>query len=272
MPFKYEMKPSLEDISPSYYFIFRKNDLLVSFEKSGAIIPFLSDITKIHLDLIRNQYFGLLDSNPCYFGEVTSDIEPPEDMVFLGLRGLYEVLEEELLWIAGRALQLLHWDRTTQYCGSCGVQTEVNAEECAKVCPSCGLLKFPRISPAIIVGVINKKTNQILLANGTRFPSNFYSVLAGFVEPGETLEECVRREVKEEVGLEIENITYFGSQAWPFPDSLMIGFLADYTSGEISVDKAEINEANWFSKDNLPPVPSKISIARRIIDWFVTIR
>ena len=264
------MSPSLRDTSHSYYFVFRKNDLLVFSEKSAAAIPFVSDITELNLDLIPRQYFGLLDNYPCYFGEVSPDTEPPTGMVFLGLRSLYEVLEEEHLWVAGRASQLLNWDRTTQYCGSCGVRTEVAAEERAKICPNCGLHNFPRISPAIIVGVINQKTNQILLANGTRFPSNFYSVLAGFVEPGENLEECVRREVSEEVGLEVENITYFGSQAWPFPDSLMIGFLAEYTKGDITVDKAEIIDANWFTKDNLPPIPGKISIARKIIDWFVT--
>ncbi len=269
MPFKYEMKPSLGDISPCYYFIFRKNDLLVFFEKDRAVIPFISNITEINLDIIRKQYFGLLDNYPCYFGEVSPDIEPPKDMLFLGLRSLYGVLEEELLWIAGRAFQLINWDKTTQYCSSCGVSTKVNPEERAKICPNCGLLNFPRISPAIIVGVINQNTTQILLANGARFPSDLYSVLAGFVEPGENLEECVRREVKEEVGLEVENITYFGSQSWPFPDSLMIGFLTDYTRGEISVDEAEINDADWFTKDNLPPIPSKISIARQIIDWFV---
>jgi NAD+ diphosphatase len=271
MPFKYEMKPSIGNISPYYYyFIFRKKDLLVFLESSGAVIPFISDISEINLELIRKQYFGLLDNYPCYFGEVSPDIEPPKGMAFLGLRSLYGVLEEEFLWIAGRAFQLMNWDRATRYCGSCGARTEVNPEERAKICPNCGLINFPRISPAIIVGVINQKTNQILLANGARFPSKFYSVLAGFVEPGENLEECVRREVKEEVGLEVENITYFGSQSWPFPDSLMIGFLADYSRGEISPDETEINDVNWFSKDNLPPIPSKISIARRIIDWFVT--
>lgn len=269
MQFKYEMKPSLGEISPFYYFFFRKNDLLVGFEKDRAIIPFLADIAEIKLEVSRKQYFGLLENHPCYFGEVSPDTEPPKGMLFLGLRSLYGVLEEELLWIAGRAFQLMNWDRTTQYCNRCGVRTEVNPKERAKICPNCGLLNFPRISPAIIVGVINQNTHQILLANGARFPSNLYSVLAGFVEPGENLEECVRREVKEEVGLEVENITYFRSQAWPFPDSLMIGFLADYTKGEISVDKAEIRDANWFTKDNLPPIPGKISIARKIIDWFV---
>ncbi len=113
------------------------------------------------------------------------------------------------------------------------------------------------------------KNNQILLANGTRFPSSLYSVLAGFVEPGETLEECVRREIKEEIGIEVENIRYFSSQSWPFPDSLMIGFLADYSSGEINIDQTEIRNADWFTAENLPLIPGKISIARKIIDWFV---
>ncbi|MFX0174584.1 MAG: NAD(+) diphosphatase [Candidatus Hodarchaeota archaeon] len=269
MPFKYEMKPSFGEISPCYYFLFHKNDLLVGLDKNGASIPLLSDINELKLEVIQNRCFGILDNYPCFFGEVSSDTEPPKGMSFLGLRSLFGTLEEEFLWIAGRAFQLMNWDRTTRHCGRCGAQNEVNPKERGKICPNCGLLNFPRISPAIIVGVINQNTNQILLANGARFPSNLYSVLAGFVEPGENLEECVMREVKEEVGLEVENISYFGSQSWPFPDSLMIGFLADYTRGKISVDKTEIKDADWFTKDNLPPIPGKISIARRIIDWFV---
>ena len=121
--------------------------------------------------------------------------------------------------------------------------------------------------PAVIVAVI--KGNQILLAHSKRFPAKFYSVLAGFVEPGETLEECIHREILEEVGVTVKNIRYFGSQPWPFPNSLMVAFTADYAGGKISIDGNEIMDAGWFTADNLPPIPAKISIARRLIDWFV---
>ena len=140
-------------------------------------------------------------------------------------------------------------------------------DERAKICLKCGLINYPRISPAIIVAVVKK--NQILLARSERFPTGFYSVLAGFVEPGETFEDCVKREVKEEVGLDVKNIRYFGSQPWPFPDSLMVGFTADYDGGKILIDKTEIKDAGWFTAHDLPQIPGKISIARRLIDWFV---
>jgi NAD+ diphosphatase len=263
------MKPTSERTPASYWFIFRSNELLVKLNDDSVSIPFISDLSELRLNLgsIKQNYFGLLGKNHCYFLDVLSEIDIPEDMSFYDLRSLYKLLKEDFLWIAGRAFQLLNWDRTTQYCGQCAIPTELNLDEKGKKCPQCGLLNFPRISPAIIVGVL--KGDQILLANGTRFPSRLFSIIAGFVEPGENLEECVRREIKEEVGLEIENIRYFGSQAWPFPDSLMIGFIADYSGGEITIDKTEINDADWYTSDNLPPIPSKISIARKIIDWFI---
>lgn len=137
----------------------------------------------------------------------------------------------------------------------------------AKECPGCRFLSFPRISPAVIVLV--EKENRVLLARVKRFTTELYSVLAGFVEPGETLEETVRREVAEETGIKVKNIRYFGSQPWPFPDSLMIGFTADYESGEIKIDETEIADAGWYDPDRLPIIPGKISIARELIDWFV---
>ncbi|MHA1978878.1 MAG: NAD(+) diphosphatase, partial [Candidatus Hodarchaeales archaeon] len=257
----------ISENTSSYHFIFRKRELLVELEGEKAVIPLIADANETKIQIAQKQYFGCFKTHPCYYTTVSADIEPPVGMNFLGLRNLYEIMEEELLWIAGRALQLVNWDRSSQYCGECGAHTEVHLKERAKQCSRCQHLNYPRISPAIIVGVMKEK--RILLANGARFPSNLYSVLAGFVEPGETLEECVKREIKEEVGIEITNIRYFGSQAWPFPDSLMIGFLADYSKGEIKIDQTEIREAQWFTKNDLPPIPGKISIARKIIDWFV---
>ncbi len=267
MKFKYEMIPSISDSIPAYHFIFRNRELLVEMKGEKAFIPLIVDASEIKIHLALKQYFGRFNNHPCYYATVSADIEPPDRMSFLGLRSLYEITEEGLLWIAGRSLQLLNWDQSSQYCGQCGRPIEINPKERAKQCPSCHLLTYPRISPAIIVGVL--KENKILLANGARFPSNLYSVIAGFVEPGETLEECIKREIKEEIGINITNIRYFGSQAWPFPDSLMIGFLADHSSGELKIDNTEIRDANWFAKNELPLVPSKISIARKIIDWFV---
>ena len=151
-----------------------------------------------------------------------------------GLRETFGQLEEELIWIAGRANQLVDWSRNHQFCGQCGHPTEDKSEERAKICPACGLVNYPRLSPAVIMAVV--RGDRLLLASNKRFKSGFYSVLAGFVEPGETLEECVAREIKEEVGISVKNIRYFGSQPWPFPNSLMVGFLADYAGGEIKAD------------------------------------
>jgi NAD+ diphosphatase len=216
--------------------------------------------------ILRRQYLGQLDGYPCFSAELEAP-HIPEGMRFLGLFEVYQEMGEDLFGIAGRAFQIVNWDRTHQYCGRCGIPTKDKPDERAKVCPQCGLLRYPRLSPAVIVAVV--KGSQLLLAHSGRFPGKFYSVLAGFVEPGETFEECVEREVQEEVGLRVDTIRYFGSQPWPFPDSMMIGFTARYAGGEIRIDGNEITDARWFTADNLPRIPGKISIARRLIDWFV---
>jgi NAD+ diphosphatase len=161
-----------------------------------------------------------------------------EGMIFQELRPLLGLLGEDIFSVAAQAFQILHWDRTHQFCGRCGSHTEPKGEERARVCTQCSLVNYPAISPAIIVVVI--KGPQILLARSHRFQTRFYSVLAGFVEYGETFEQCVRREVKEEVGIDVENIRYFASQPWPFPNTLMVGFTADYAGGAVTVDNVEI--------------------------------
>jgi NAD+ diphosphatase len=165
----------------------------------------------------------------------------------------------------------MEWDRTHQFCGRCGAPMERVPNERAKKCTVCGLTNYPRLSPAIIIAVTRmiEGEKRILLARNHRFPAGRYSVLAGFVEPGESLEECAAREVMEEVGIEIGNIRYFGSQPWPFPNSLMLGFTADYQVGDFHLEDAEIAEAGWFSANNLPNLPQKPSIARQLIDAFV---
>ena len=189
-------------------------------------------------------------------------------MAFQGLRRLWGVLDEEAWKLAGRAVQIVEWDRDHRYCGRCGAGTERQPDELARVCPRCGLQQFPRISPAVIVRV--ERGDQLLLARSPHFAPGVYSTLAGFVEPGESLEETVAREVREEVGVEVRNIRYFGSQPWPFPHSLMIGFVADWDSGEIRLQEAEIEDAGWFGIDDLPGLPSRLSIARALLDDFIS--
>ncbi|MBN2122672.1 MAG: NAD(+) diphosphatase [Deltaproteobacteria bacterium] len=259
--------PAAGENGPSWWFLFRGNELLIQREKGLSGIPCVPDPETLGVSPTRMQYLGKRDGVDCFSGECPPDAEPLDGMEFLGLRQLFGVLGEEDFQIAGRAIQIVKWDQRNQYCGRCGSPTFPASEERARICPECGLRHFPRLSPAVIVAVLRE--DRILLARADRFPKGLYSVLAGFVEPGETLEQCLHREVREETGIEISGIRYFGSQPWPFPDSLMIGFTAQYAGGEIRIDEKEIVEAGWFSADRLPLIPDRISIARRLIDWFV---
>ncbi|AOT72333.1 NAD(+) diphosphatase [Geosporobacter ferrireducens] len=251
----------------SLWFLFCGNKLMVSLKEDKASIPVTEDISELQLELVRNQYIGKLGGIHCFCAEVNSEEDVPPQLKLLDLRQLMGLVDEEIFWMAGKAFQIMDWDRTFQFCGKCGSPTETIKNEHAKVCTSCKFINYPRISPAIIVAVVKDK--QLLLARGKRFTAAIYSVLAGFAEPGETLEECVAREVMEEVGIKIKNISYFGSQPWPFPNSLMIAFTAEYESGEIKIDENELLDAGWFTAQNIPPRPSKISIASKLIDWFI---
>ncbi len=253
---------------PAWWFAFQGNKLLVHLEGSQARLPRILAFSELGLTSIRQNYLGNLEGTPCYAIEFSQEIPPPAGMAFEGLRQLYGRLDEDLFGLAGRAIQIIDWDRTHQYCGRCGAPMKAKATERAKECPKCGLLSFPRLAPAIIVLV--ERGNRILLARSRHFAPGMYSVLAGFVDPGESLEDTVIREVREESGLAVKDIRYFGSQPWPFPHSLMIGFTALYAGGEIVLNDGEIEDAGWFTKDHLPAIPSKISIARKLIDWFLT--
>ena len=170
----------------------------------------------------------------------------------------------------GRAVQIVAWDGDNQFCSRCAAPLDTLSYERAKKCPACGLTLYPRLSPAIIIAITRQidGRDHLLLARNHRFPAGMYSILAGFVEPGETLEECCAREVREEVGIEITNVRYAASQPWPFPNSLMLGFTADYANGDFALEDEEIDQAAWFTPDNFPQLPPKISIARRLIDDF----
>jgi NAD+ diphosphatase len=180
------------------------------------------------------------------------------------LRALFGLFDEAMFALAGRAVQIMDWDRSHQYCGRCGTPTLVKSGERARTCPNCGQIHYPRIAPAVM-GLV-QRGDQLLLARSPHFVQGMYSALAGFVEPGESLEHCLVREVKEEVGVKVANLRYFSSQSWPFPHSLMIAFNCDWVEGEIIPDPGEIEAAGWFGLDNLPVLPNKISVARRLID------
>ena len=206
-------------------------------------------------------FLGELDGQLCW----AVDAEPARGTPLMGMWGQVD----DMVWtVAGRAVQLIEWQRTHRFCGRCGTPTEAASGERAKRCPACGLLAFPRLAPAIIT-LVERDDGRALLARGVTFPIPMYSCLAGFVEPGETLEEAVHREVREEVGVELTDVRYWASQPWPFPHSLMLGFNARYAGGELVLDDKEIVDAQWWAPDDLPPIPPGLSIARRLIDDWV---
>jgi NAD+ diphosphatase len=239
----------------------------VKENEEEAALPFTLDPEGFGVVAAKAQYLGAVEGHPCFCAETNEVGEVPEGFCFRGLRELFGALGEDYFRIAGRASQIVDWDRDHRFCGRCGKPTLEKEAERAKECPVCGLVVYPRISPAVIVAVV--RDGRLLLARSARFPRDFFSVLAGFVDPGETLEECIHREVREEVGIEVGNLRYFGSQPWPFPNSLMIAFTAEYACGEISIDGKEIQEAAWYGADELPKrIPGAMSVSRKLIDWF----
>ena len=188
----------------------------------------------------------------------------PEPFQAMGLRNWFGRIDEEVLSVAMRGVQLLDWDRTHRFCGVCATPTTLMNGERAKRCPSCGHSVYPRISPAMMVLVTRGR--ELLLARGVNFPPGRYSALAGFLEAGESIEDAVHREVHEEVGIRVDNLRYFSSQSWPFPNSLMIAFTAEYAGGELNPDPKEIADAQWFALDQLPQLPPKFSISRALLN------
>ncbi|HEX4381572.1 MAG TPA: NAD(+) diphosphatase [Myxococcales bacterium] len=209
---------------------------------------------------------GTLDGQAC-FARGLAEGETPAGTELVSLRQLFGGLSDDEFGVAGRALGLVAWDRDHRFCGRCGAPTERSATERMRVCTRCGFHAYPRLSPAVICLV--ERDGKVLLARNARANMPFFSVLAGFVEVGETLEQCVAREIREEAGIEVKEIHYFGSQPWPFTNSLMIGFTAQWAAGELNPDDGEIAEPGWFEPGKLPTVPPKLSIARELIDDFV---
>jgi NAD+ diphosphatase len=259
--------PPVELNQPAHWFAFAGHKLLVDTEPTPTSIPCLPNLTEIGLKPLRTQFLGLLDDVPCYSAELPTDEIAPPGLILKELRSLYGVLDDDLFALGGRAIQIKEWDRTHQFCGHCGTPTLQAPQERAKHCPKCNLRSYPRLNPAVIVLV--SRGDEILLAHAHRMPPGMYSILAGFVEAGESLEDTIVREIREEVGIEVQDIHYFGSQPWPFPNSLMIGFTATYAGGELAIDPQELADAAWFNKHQLPQIPPKLSIARQLIDWFV---
>ncbi len=231
----------------------------------GGDVAVLDDHPDDVAPAAKPQLIGLLDGAACWALDLDGDSAPGVAIdALVPLMGLYGRVDDVRWTLAGRAVQLVEWARTTRYCGRCATATEPAEGERARRCPACGLLAFPRLAPAVITLI--ERDGEALLARGRTFPVPMYSCIAGFVEPGEDLEHAVHREVREEVGVELAEVRYVSSQPWPFPHSLMIGFEATWSSGDIVVDESELVDAQWFRPDDLPMIPPSMSIARTLID------
>ncbi|PIZ04414.1 MAG: NAD(+) diphosphatase [Gammaproteobacteria bacterium CG_4_10_14_0_8_um_filter_38_16] len=246
-----------------FIFAFEHQQIYLLHEKK---IPQWHEVS--HLFQSEQHFYCFAESNEaCYLISEKNNIADSVDYIKTHLRTTGSLLEKNNFLLACRANHLDHWRKTHHYCGVCGHENKNKADEQALICSQCNHVSYPRISPCMIVLITHGK--KILLARSPHFPINVYSTLAGFVEPGESLEETVHREIFEEVGLRVSNLKYVRSQPWPFPDSLMVGFTAEYLSGEIHIDEKEIEDAQWFDMDSLPTLPPLMSIGRELIDTYV---
>jgi len=257
--------PPQDCFEPALWFAFRKSELAVCVGAEGHTLPCCRDLRELGIEAQRPQYLGLYGERHCYVAELGASDTLPEGWRLMGLREVFGVVDTGLAALSGRAYQILEWDATHRYCGRCGAPTAMRSDERSRACPGCGRTTYPPVSPAVMV-LITDGARRVLLARKAAWPPGRYSAIAGFVEPGEMLEDTVARETLEEVGVEVKNVRYFGSQPWPFPHSLMIAFTAEYAGGELRPDGVEIEEARWFDADELPKLPPGISISRRLID------
>jgi NAD+ diphosphatase len=239
----------------------------------GEAVGFVPGETALFVGAVAGRHWWALDANDPTVDTAATPGPPDtghtaDGGAYTDLMRLYAEVGEQTWAAAGRAVQLVEWNRNHRFCGRCATPTVLAPGERARRCPACGLMAFPRLAPAVIT-LVQRDDGRALLARNARWPTAMYSCLAGFVEPGETVEAALIREVREEVGVDVGELRYFSSQPWPFPHSLMLGFHARYQGGEIAVDGEEISDAAWFSPDELPEVPGPISIGRRLIDDWV---
>ncbi len=263
MIFHFTVKQPSE-LTDSVCFVFKEASLLIDISGVSPRLPSFNTLGNSGSISSKPLFFG--HNGTCGFYCSILQSEGTAPYILKTLRESFTILDEFYFSLAMRAYQVLNWELTNQFCGRCGSPMNTSPTELAKICPECQFTVYPRINPAVIVAII--KDNSILLARNSNFP--LHSVIAGYVEAGESLEETVMRETVEEVGIKVKNVRYFSSQPWAFSCSLMIGFTAEYDSGEITPDGIEIKEAAWYTKDNLPTsLPGPISIARKLIDWFI---
>ncbi len=251
---------------PGYCFVFRKHDALLradSLTEAPAPVE-IADVLQTFPAQTAPLYLGTLDGVPCLAWQTADDAASPEDYQALGLRDLFGAMESDWAALAGYAHQILRWQRESKFCPKCGTATQAITGGWAKKCPNCGYEWYPPVSPAVLA-LIHDGQGRVLLAQKDGWATR-WSILAGFVEPGESLEACVIREVKEEAGVKVGWPEYAGSQPWPFPHQVMVAFVAEWESGDIVIDETELARAAWFSYDALPDLPPPLSLSRRTID------
>lgn len=258
--------PSVVSPDKTCWFI-TQNQKKVLLNKNHKL-PNKIDILSLETCFSRQFALGHFNGIEYFCAEINEDIPVYDDFHTISLRQALSMVYPEQYAMGVKAYSVMHWDRNHQFCGRCAALTIHQAPLFERFCPACCLSFFPRISPSIIVLVY--RDNELIMARSPHFAPGIYGLIAGFVEIGESLEDAIHREVKEEIGLQVKNIVYFGSQPWPFPDSLMIAFTAEYDSGELVIDNEEIEDAGWYRYDNLPGRPSlSISIATTLLDHFI---
>ena len=238
-----------------YWYVFYNDQLLLQTKAEGYVIPCTDEAP---VTVARSLPVEMQDGTMAMAAFTDAPLEETDVFMPMGLRASYDHIDRYSYDQAGKAYEIVYWDQHSRFCPVCGTPTELKGP----------IMKmFPSVSPAVLVLI--RKGEEILLVHARNFRGTFHGLVAGFLETGETLEQCVEREVWEETGLTIRNITYFGNQPWPYPSNLMIGFIADYVSGEIKLQDEELSSGSFFSKDNLPEIPHKLSLARKMIDWWL---
>ncbi len=250
-----------------YWFVFYKSDIMLEKTEDGGYTIPLSENPPTKVDdtsVIHN--IAPLGDNEVKAYYLDAPVTDGDRYEMCGLRASFHKIPIELYLKAGKCEEILYWDSNTRYCGVCGHPLKLHTD-ISKKCDNCGKEVWPQLATAIIVLI--HRGDDVLLVHANNFRGNYYGLVAGFVETGETLEQAVNREVKEETGLTIKNIIYFGSQPWPYPCGLMVGFYAEYESGEIKLQRSELGAGGWFNRNNMPEIPDKLSIARKLIDNWI---
>jgi len=252
---------------PAITLLFTQQSLLYHPDDKNPRFPYDLDTIKSKWQSHNYLLAGQWEGQDVWVAQVSDNNPELEHYAQISLKAANTLLPEPLFLLALKGLQLLHWQSQTRYCGACGHATKPLEHDIAMRCPICGASFYPKVAPAVIVRVTRGR--EILLARSPHFPKGMYAHIAGFIEPGESAESAIARELAEETSLKVKNINYFGSQSWPFPDSYMLAFTAEYASGEIQIDEIELSDARWFTPDTLPRLPRSSSISRHLLDDYI---